>query len=376
MRQAKRDSANNSRQTPISDSFHAYGPDGGLLSAVQGVPGPLIQGNPFDEARRSCALAASLARHVTIDGPQLQAFARVLDPVAVRNVMSGGMGENCDTFPEEFEDARDSVNFAVLFSLLQFGHGFRHELHKHCGRGASKTITLGTRRLRASGNLNARRLAGISLAEVRQAFGLPENDDLDPLAQQLLAVIHQAGTALEEMGHDDFYGFCRNVLAGARAEASPTAALVREMANGFPAFNDQPVLYDGTRVVLVKKATLAAGEMRRLAGMTDQLFSLSADYDQAIAPVDNVIPAMLVYHGVLRLSSELHRVIHQERTTLDSGPAEAELRAVALAACEQIVSEAGRRFTSLELGYFLWRSGKTPGAREFPRHHTKDTIFY
>ncbi len=44
----------------------------------------------------------------------------------------------------------------VLFSLLQFGHGFRYELHELCGRGASKTITSGVGNLRQDGLLATR----------------------------------------------------------------------------------------------------------------------------------------------------------------------------------------------------------------------------
>lgn len=67
-------------------------------------------------------------------------------------------GENCDTVPDEFRDDRDAVNFAMLFSLLQFGHGFRYELHQFCGRGASQTITLGVRALHTTGDLSTAHL--------------------------------------------------------------------------------------------------------------------------------------------------------------------------------------------------------------------------
>ncbi len=103
---------------------------------------------------------------------------------------------------------------------------------------------------------------------------------------------------------------------------------------------------------------------------------MSQDLHQAIAPVDNVVPAMLVYHSVLRFSPALHQVIHLQRVPIERGPREAELRAVALAACERIVVAAEGLFNALDLGYYLWRNGKLPGAREFARHHTKDTIFY
>ena len=151
--------------------------------------------------------------------------------------------------------------------------------------------------------------------------------------------------------------------------------MVRQLANHFPAFNDQAVLHDGSRVVLLKKATLAVGEIRRLAGHRHPRCAMSEDFHRAVAPVDNVIPAMLAYHGVLSLSPTLYLTIHQ-RQPLERGPKEAELRSVALVACDWIVAAAKSEFTSLDLGYYLWRSGKAPKARQFPRHHTKNTIFY
>ena len=73
------------------------------------------------------------------------------------------------------------------------------------------------------------------------------------------------------------------------------------------------------------------GELRRLAAPHDGRYRLALDFQQAVAPVDNVIPAMLVYHGILRLSPALYQWIHQQRALLARGPQEAELRAVALA---------------------------------------------
>ena len=128
--------------------------------------------------------------------------------------------------------------------------------------------------------------------------------------------------------------------------------------------------------MLVKKATLAVGELRRLAAPYDLRHAYLADWKTAVAPVDNVIPAMLVYRGVLRLSPALHQTIHVQGGLLPRGPQEAELRAVALDACEQIVAANDHAFTALDLGCFLWLGGKEAGARQFARHHTQNTVFY
>jgi len=337
---------------------------------------PLIDGDPFALARSSCLHAVQVARDVRIDEAKLQSFAMELDCEAVRDVMKGSMGENCDILPGDFHDADDAINFALVFSLLQFGHGFRRELHRLCGRGASKTITIGVRNLRSEGPLHAARLKHAGSTEVRQAFQLPDDLELDEFVRQLITVLHQAGTVLNRMAMNDFAAFFRQILEAPEARPSPAAAVVRQLANHFPAFNDQAVLHDGSRVVLLKKATLAVGEIRRLAGHRHPRCAMSEDFHRAVAPVDNVIPAMLAYHGVLSLSPALYRTIHQQRPPLERGPQEAELRSVALVACDWIVAAAKSEFTSLDLGYYLWRSGKAPKARQFPRHHTKNTIFY
>lgn len=337
---------------------------------------PPINGSPFALARSSCCHALRVARDVSIDETVLQRFVQQLDVAAVQNVLNGHMGENCDTDPGEFRHGREAANFALLFGLMQFGHGFRYELHRLCGRGASRTITLGVRTLHTTGALDAARLRLLTTADIQQAFELPPDSALQQLAQQLRTVLHQAGTVLESLGLEDFAAFTQEVLRKPEAAQEPSATLVRELANHFPAFNDQGVLHDGSHVILVKKATLAVGELRRLAAPHDPLYTLSQDFHQAVAPVDNVIPAMLAFHGILRLSPTLDEIIHRQRAPLPRGPQEAELRAVALATCDRIVTAAGEAFTALDLGYYLWRSGKDEKARQFPRHHTKDTVFY
>lgn len=334
-----------------------------------------IEGCPFELARCSCLHAALVARDVLIDEDTLERFAAQLDVVTLQDIFNRPMGENCDTVPGDFPNGRDAANFALLFSLLQFGHGFRYELHRLCGRGASRTITSGARALHVTGDLSAARLSRLTKTEVQHSFRLPSDPALEMFAQQLHAVAHQAGTVLERLGLEDFASFCRQVLRTSEETCEPASTMIRQLVNHFPAFNDQATLYDGSRVLLLKKATLAIGELRRLAATHDRVYDFQ-DLHRAIAPVDNVIPAMLVFQGVLRLSPALYHLIQEQRAPLPRGPQEAELRAVALAACERIAAAAGGAFSPLDLGYYLWLSGKEEKARQFVRHHTKDTVFY
>ena len=337
---------------------------------------PPIEGAPFDLVRSTCRQAARTARDAVIDHEALQRFIEELDVEAIRDVMKGSLGENCDTLSDEFDSARDAVNFALLFCLLQFGHGFRHELHRYCGRGASRTITQGVRSLHLSGDLGYERLLGLNQVDVRTAFGLPDVPELDQLARQLYGVIHNSALVLQKLGLSDFDAFLQMALEAPEAETSPSETLAAELARNFPAFDDQGLLRDGSRVVLIKKASLATGEVCRLAAPHDARYDLCRDLDRVTATVDNVIPAMLVYKGVIKLSPTLHRIIYEEKKPLPHGPLEAELRAVSLDVCERLVAAHNAAFTALDIGYYLWLAGKEPQARQFPRHHTKDTVFY
>jgi hypothetical protein len=337
---------------------------------------PALEGNPFAIARSSCLHAVHTAKDVTIDQNAMNRFVAQLDSDAVACVAEGSMGENCDTVRDDFHSGDTAANFVLTFCLLQFGHGYRYALHRHCQRGASKTITMGVRSLNNDGPLDASRLNRLTHDDIRHAFQLPDVPDLRELVNQLQGIVVQAGAVLGKLGLDDFAGFCRYVSRSPAAENAPAANLVQQLAYHFPAFNDRAILHDGTHVTLVKKATLAVGELNRLAAPFDSDFDFASDYNQAVAPVDNVIPAMLVYHGILRLSPKLYDLIHRQRAPLYRGSREAELRAVALTACEQIVAAAGHVFSPLNLGYFLWLEGKKSGARQFARHHTPDTVFY
>ena len=281
---------------------------------------PVLEVNPFVMARSSCLHAVQISKDVTIDKEAINRFVARLDIESVTHVAEGSMGENCETLAGDFSSGDAAASFALIFCLLQFGHGYRYALHKHCQRGASKTITLGVLSLNSDGPLDASRLSRLTHEDIRHAFQLPDVPDLCELVNQLQAVVDQAGVVLAKLGLEDFAGFCRYVSRLPTAESAPAVTLVQQLAYHFPAFNDRAILHDGSPVTLLKKATLAVGELNRLAAPFDKSFDFSLDYDQAVAPVDNVAPAMLVYHNILRLSPQLFDVIHRQRAPPISRP--------------------------------------------------------
>lgn len=194
---------------------------------------PPIEGDPFLLARETCRRAVRAARDVAIDQDALRRFADGLDVPAVRDVAKGHMGENCSVTAGDFAEAREAANFALVFALLQFGHGFRYELHDLCGRGASKTITLGVSNLR-QGGFSASRLSGIEIEQVRTAFQLPAHHSIDEFARQIQGVLRQAGQALEQAEAADFETFCRRTLAGEAAAACRLPRWCENLPTRFP----------------------------------------------------------------------------------------------------------------------------------------------
>jgi hypothetical protein len=286
---------------------------------------------------------------------------------------SSAISENAATI-DHFPSVPSHVNYCILFALMQFGHGFRHALHAAMDMGASKTMTTGVNSIALSGDLSAGRLAAFSDDDVDAHFHLPHVSELDPLRGQVRTVITRAGMALMDLDHDDFFSLALSAIEGPGAGHDPLANLARSIVNTIPAFMDVGISADGKPVYLFKKVQLAICELHRTVGTTDKRFNFP-DINRLRAVVDNVIPAMLAKHGVLRLSDRLAKHI-QSRVMLPRGVMETGLRSATVVACEQIVESCVSAFTNVELSTYLWLLGKVGDNRQWERHYTTDTIFY
>lgn len=235
--------------------------------------------------------------------------------------------------PQDY-GAEDGVNLRVLVHLLNFGHGYRHELHRHHGIGAWETMKRGALRL---GPADGARLRAITKEEVGELFFETKTPpaDLEPLRRMIFDVLRQTGERLDR----DFSA----VVAPCR-----TAAEVVERLRAFPAFDDP----------FLKKAQIAAREIRRWPDEADMTVAC-----------DNVIPCVLRAMGAIRLDPDLAAQIDR-REPLPAGDREMDLRAAAIVAADRISDRPA------ELGDHLWRLGKDPEYRRLERHATKDTVFY
>jgi hypothetical protein len=82
----------------------------------------------FDVVRRSCEAVKQHARFVKIDDNALKKLNDRL--VQTTNIVDDKEYKHYLAF----QSTEQEINYHVLYSMLQFGSGFRHPLHKHTGR--------------------------------------------------------------------------------------------------------------------------------------------------------------------------------------------------------------------------------------------------
>jgi hypothetical protein len=341
----------------------------------------------FDKIRESCETATKMAKYVKINEMKLQHFATE----KVLKVLSGNPDyfkkmEEPTAMPIKFDNEDQEINFRVLYAALQFGSGYRKELHKHCGRGAAETMTYGLISMYLeTSKLDAEFMAQFRLFDVEQYFRIPVqveqahknnpllkvgvDSELKPLADGVRFTMNDCARVLMELQHKDFASFIKATVK----EDGSANHLVSELVKRFPVFDDKGLLHDKkTEVYLFKKAQLVAAELYKNIREQNPMFNFP-DINNLTVYVDNVIPACLVKDGILELEESLHKKI-QEGTNIARGPLDTEIRAVALLACEKILDFIGRdKINALQLDYFLWSElGKQEEYRKFERHATKD----
>ena len=335
--------------------------------------------NVFDEIRRITAYALTVARDVQLDEESLDRLGKRVNATMVRERAAAIETSDNAKVDVHFDSIRDNVNYRAMFGLIQLGHGFRYELHRTTGVGASKTIISGMNSLaREKGGLSAASLAALTATDVKQHFGIEVHHvtkelALATLAEQILDGLAGTGKILVAQGHAGMYDFVVAELQTARTNGSPPAAhLVLALKETFPSMNDVGTLHDGTEVRLCKKAILSAHEIKRAVGPIDGRFVLD-DMHCATRIIDNMVPAMLVKLGAMKLSEDLSATI-QGGKLLPRGPQETELRAVGVALLERLSVLTGVGPSTLS--YYFWLIGKDGDNRDWKRHHTQDTVFY
>ena len=142
---------------------------------------------------------------------------------------------------------------------LDFGGGWRQELHAYHGLGAWATVKPGLQRLFAqTPELEARTLASLSTAEAARLWRL-EGDAAAPLAPFVAAlrgVCNEVGRRLLDCGDATVAAFLARCLWRHRHSAAPAARLVAELVAAFPRTFDDRHELRGREVHLYKKAQL------------------------------------------------------------------------------------------------------------------------
>ena len=346
--------------------------------------------------RRSCQECvhrldqAGSAAACRLDREQALRLADRLAPALLEKPAPQGV-----RFPLQFPDPTAEVSLLALLGLMNFGSGWRGELHRASGAGAYQTIQRGVIGLFLKDpEVKAETLAAVSASEVESWFDIsarvevPHPDlgpavrqvvdsPLAPLVRRLQRVMNESGRILLEKQQRSLGHFILTALAAQQAPGPGTAgpsaaALVDSLVSAFPALQDEGSCL-GARVYLYKKAQLIAADLFRRFGETDERFAFH-DFHTLTAFADNVLPAVLRKEGVLRLSPALEQAIDQG-ASLPNAEDEVALRASAIAAIESMAAHIG--VSEPDLDFYLWGVlGKAEGYRSFPRHSAKNTVFY
>lgn len=250
---------------------------------------------------------------------------------------------------------------------------------------------------------------------------------LVPLITFIQTVLADTGKKLLELGYKKLSDFIldtlKNSQSASASSSKPSAStLVERLVQCFPAFDDR-AQFNGVNVYFFKKAQFLVSELyTRFKSSHPAQFDF-ADIAELTVFVDNVVPAVLQSLKILVLPAELASAIensedliltHKPETSkklitatkptqqqqTDFKPTEPELsvtdpsdtptiahadiqlRAVAVSACEEIVSLARKSLpwasdlTAKEFDYYIWRLGKEGDFRKFVRHRVQSTYYY
>ncbi|CAI2168159.1 5552_t:CDS:2 [Funneliformis geosporum] len=298
--------------------------------------------------------------------------------------------------PLKFDNLGQELNIIGLISLLNFGSGFRKELHKECGRGAFNTIRYGIMSIHiTSSSLSARTLRSLTLSEVSSFFQIPLNVEVTHptieaikisehsksrrFAELITWTLNDTGRRLEEYGFKSFAAFILEAAKPASPdEKSKASKFVEKLVRAFPAFRDMTKV-DGEPVYIFKKAQLLAANLYRHFHSNAQTNNFDfSDISDLTVCADNVISTILYHFNIINLTPLLKQYFDGEEIINIQDAT--RLRAAVLDACEIIVSrakESGRNEISLmDLNEYIWRIGKDENFRKLERPIFRDTMFF
>jgi hypothetical protein len=206
-------------------------------------------------------------------------------------------------------------------------------------------------------------LADIDAAAVRRVF---RGEGEIPLAEWRVAHLREVGRGLLDAG-----GSFARIVAGAGGSA---AALVGEVIRRFPSFDDVAT-YDGEQVRLYKRAQILASDL--YGAFEGGGLGRFDDLDALTAFADYKVPQILRAEGVLAYAPALAERVDRKVEIAPGDPAEVEIRAATIWACEELrraLAARGRSLRAFEVDWLLWSRAQDRELAQ-PYHRTR-TRFY
>ena len=280
-----------------------------------------------DEVRAHCTAVAATARSVAIDDAVLAAYdarpAAHIDPEL--HALDG--------------DPETVARGLLTLDAINFGSGWFPTLRKDPGRSGYATIARAVKEHGPWSNDELRAMTAAAVAGVLR----------QPADHELIALYAQALRALGRWLGDG------TVLEATRA--SSAQELAAALAAAMPTFADRG---------FYKRAQIVPSNLA-LAGVASY-----PDLDRLTIFADNLVPHVLRCDGILRYDPRLAAHIDAGRQ-LRPGPQEAEIRACAVVACEELSARLGVAARTLDS--WLWNRGQGAAYKALPRHRCR-CVFY
>ena len=218
-----------------------------------------------------------------------------------------------------------------------------------------------------------RYLAELTAGEVGEILRPAPGAPAIPLFEARLANLRELGRGLQAWDSRAADEPPVTALIGA-AERS-AAGLVRSVVEAFPSFDDVAI-YRGREVRFYKRAQILVAD---LAGAFDG-GGLGAfdDLDALTAFADYKVPQVLRRLGLLTYDQDLAARVDRYQLLPAGSPAEVEIRAGTIWACDMLrraLVARGHALRAFEVDWALWTAGQNLPADVRPYHRTR-TIFY
>ena len=285
----------------------------------------------------------------------------------------------------------------TLASLLDFGSGYDPLLVAKGIRSAREAAEFAVLGMAMQGSLpDSAAMADFTRWQISGCYNIDPSEErevmagvtmtspgpLNPLLAEIQKVINEAGRALIDYGCNSLGEFILKCVDDREAAGLPpsAAALVERLSAVIPGFKDQweEESNEGMQVVWLRKAQQIADRLYMRFGKSDPRFDF-IDVNELMMDSGDVMVAMLIFKGVMKIGEELQTAIDSE---IDVGGSKdvVELRAAAVEAgkriCESVNDgEGASKIAPRHLTAYLLREAEGLNL-ELKRHINKQTVAY